>query len=177
VSARAALRSGTAEAHERVDQLFSRFPLTDPDGYRSFLLAQAEAFLVVEAALEAGGIDQLVPDWPARRRADLLRADLADLGANPAAAEPISLAGTPALLGAAYVLEGSRLGGALLKRSIPPEAPRRFLQAPQEPGAWRKLLAMLDEFLYDPRAMAEACGAANQVFLLFEGAGRRHLES
>jgi heme oxygenase len=160
-----------------VDQLFSRCSLSDPAGYRVFLLAQAEAFLGVEAALDAGGIERLLPDWPARRRADLLIADLADLGATAASREPISLDGDPALLGAAYVLEGSRLGGAVLKRSIPDGAPRRFLQAPQEPGAWRKLLALLDESLYEPRTIAAACEAANTVFLLFERAGRRHLES
>jgi len=177
VTARAALREATAEAHERVDRVFARYDLTDPAGYRAFLLAQAEAFLPVEAALEAGGIAELVPDWPGRRRAALLLSDLADLGVSPAAGASPRLAGSAALLGAAYVLEGSRLGGALLKRGLPDTLPKRFLEAPQEPGAWRKLLALLEEFLYDPDIIAAACGSANAVFDLFERTGQRRLES
>jgi heme oxygenase len=177
VSARAALRSGTSEAHERVDALFSRYDLTQMHGYRAFLLAQAEASLPVEAALDAGGIEKLLPDWPGRRRATLLVADLADLGVSPSAGEAPRLFEPAALLGAAYVLEGSRLGGALLKRGLPEAAPRRFLEAPQEPGAWRKLMALLDEFLYEPDIIATARCAAIDIFGLFERAGRRQLES
>jgi heme oxygenase len=79
-------------------------------------------------------------------------------------------------LGAAYVLEGSRLGGAYLKRSLALHAPCRFLGAAQEAGAWRKLLAKLDESLYEPVRVESACESARQVFNRFEIAGRRYLE-
>ena len=51
MSAHAALRAATADAHERVDGLFSRFDISDPIGYRRFLTAQAVAYLPGEAAL------------------------------------------------------------------------------------------------------------------------------
>jgi heme oxygenase len=75
------------------------------------------------------------------------------------------------------VLEGSRLGGAVLKRSIPENRPKRFLDAHQAPGAWRKLLAMLEESLYEPASVEAASQTARQVFRRFEDAARRYLES
>jgi heme oxygenase len=177
VSARAALRAATAEDHERVDRLFSRLDLGSDADYRLFLTAQAAAHLPVEAALDASGIMAFVPNWPERRRSDLLLADLAELGIDPPVAVPSPpLDEEPAILGATYVLEGSRLGGAFLKRGLAAHAPCRFLSAPQEAGAWRKLLAKLDESLYEPARVEGACETARQVFKRFEIAGRLYLE-
>jgi hypothetical protein len=41
VTARAALREATGEAHEEVDAIFSRFDLARPEPYRRLLLAPA----------------------------------------------------------------------------------------------------------------------------------------
>lgn len=178
MSARAALRAATAEDHERVDRLFSGFDLSNLDGYRLFLTAQAAAHVPVEAALDAAGVEALMPDWPARKRSHLLEGDLAELGAAlPAPVEAPHLPDAAAMMGALYVLEGSRLGGAVLKRSLPPQAPMRFLAAEQAPGAWRKLLAKLDESLYQPALVEAASQTARLVFRRFEIAGRRYLES
>lgn len=176
MKARAALRAATAGEHERVDALFAAYPIGGMEGYRRFLLAQASAFLPVEAALEEGGIERLVPDWPARRRSAALLSDLAALGAAPPAPVPAPPLGTDAaMLGALYVLEGSRLGGALLKRAIPAEAPRAFLDAPQPKGAWRTFLEYLEKLLYES-AQEDAISAARLVFDRFEAAGRHHME-
>jgi len=68
----------------------------------------------VEAALEQGGADRVVGDWHERRRAELICQDLAEFGDLCAQPEPDrTLADQPELLGALYVLEGLRLGGAL----------------------------------------------------------------
>jgi heme oxygenase len=177
VSAHAALRAATAADHERVDRLFSRLDLGSELDYRLFLTAQAAAHLPIEQALETAAVSALIPDWPDRRRSELLLADLAELGVEPPpAVPPPPLEGASAVLGAAYVLEGSRLGGAYLKRSLTPQAPRRFLAAAQAAGAWRKLLAKLDESLYEPAQVEEACETARQVFMRFEISGRRYLE-
>jgi heme oxygenase len=178
MKARQALRSATAAEHDRVDGLFSRLDLSRIDDYRLFLAAQAAAHLPVEAEIDAAGAERLVPDWPERRRAGLLRADLHELGIDvpepvPAPAFPAE----PAVLGAIYVLEGSRLGGALLKRSLPDIAPKRFIGAPQPAGSWRKLLELLDHFLYETSSLESAIGAARQVFHCFEAGGLRVLES
>src|SRR5689334_6570101 len=113
LSAGKVLRDATAAAHDEVDALFSRVDLTNAAGYRAFLSAQAFAHLAVEAALDAAGAERVIADWPERRRAALLRADLAELGIAAEQGSPPSLSGAASIAGAAYVLEGSRLGGAM----------------------------------------------------------------
>jgi heme oxygenase len=175
---RAALRAGTAAEHERVDALFGALNLAAEADYRRFLAAQAAAFLPVEQAIDDAGGARVLADWPGRRRSDLLRQDLAALGlAPPPAQMPPRLDTIAAALGAVYVLEGSRLGGALLKRSVAPAFPRAFLDAQQPPGAWRKLLETLDDCLYETAAVEAAVGAARQTFRCFEAGGLRVLES
>lgn len=178
MTARAALRAATAADHERVDRLFSSLDLAREADYRLFLTAQAAAHLPVEEAIEAAGACALLADWPERRRAHLLKADLADLGAEvPPPQAPPALPDAASIFGAIYVLEGSRLGGALLKRGLSRDLPKRFLDAQQAPGAWRKLLAKLDEFLYAPEQLGAASETARQVFMRFEAAGRQYLET
>ena len=174
-SARTALRTATAAYHERVDAAFSKAVLSDRTSYGLFLQAQAAAHLPVEDALARGGVEAIVPDWEARRRDTALRDDLAELGlAVPAPAGELVLAGDEALLGGLYVLEGSRLGGTLLKRGVAPGLPTRFLGG-MDSGAWRELLGMLDARLNTEAKRTAAIGAACAVFTLFETSGRRHV--
>ncbi len=179
MSARAALKAATAEAHERVDTAFSLFDLASGDGYRRFLLAQAGALLPVEAELDRAGAEAILPDWPERRRGDLLRADLATL--NVTAPElfpgPAFLSGKAPMLGAIYVLEGSRLGGAVLKQAVPSHFPKGFLEARQAAGSWRKLLQTLDSFLARPDDLEAAIAAANEVFARFEHQAKAQVET
>lgn len=178
MTARALLRAATAAEHDRVDRLFGALDLADPADYRRFLAAQAAAYLPVEAAIDAAGGARLLADWPARRRGALLRRDLAALAVPvPAPEPPPDLAGDAATLGAIYVLEGSRLGGALLRRGLPAGAPEAFLAAPQPPGGWRKLLELLDDCLYETARVESAVGAARRTFHCFEAGGLRILES
>lgn len=178
MKARLALRAETAAEHERVDRLFSRFDLARIEDYALFLSAQAAAHLPVEAALDAAGAERLIEDWPARRRAEPLLADLEELGlTKPDPVDAPELLDDGAVLGAIYVLEGSRLGGAMLKRSLPDRAPKRFLGAMQPAGSWRKLLESLDDFLYETSAFESALRTAKQVFQRFEAGGLRVLEN
>ncbi len=173
-SARMALRAATASHHHRVDSVFSRAELGDRASYGRFLLAQAAAHLPVEAALARGGVADIVPDWDARQRSALLCADLAGLGLDvPEAAGAIEFEGEAAMLGALYVLEGSRLGGTVLKRSVAPDFPAHFLGG-VDSGAWRSLLALLDERLDTESKRSAATRSACRVFELFETGGQRH---
>ena len=127
---RSPLRDLTRAEHEAVDRLHTRFDLSQAAGYRAFLSAQASAFLAIEAALYSAGAADLVEDWPERRRSELLKADLAELGINPPRGQAPPLPFEADLLGGIYVLEGSRLGGAVLSSRHPAGAPSRFLAAP-----------------------------------------------
>lgn len=171
------LRAATADHHRRVDAAFSTFRLDDAASYGDFLRAQAAAHLPVEAALATGGIAAIIPDWTARLRAGLIRADLAALGLDvPPPAGTIVLETDEALLGAAYVLEGSRLGGTLLKRSVGPGLPVGFLGGGGGgSAAWRGLLALLDDRLTTDAERGRAVAAAGAVFDLFAAVAKPHV--
>lgn len=177
MSARFALKAATSHAHERLDARFSRFDLADPADYRAFLLAQAGAFLPVEAALEAAGVQAVILDWPQRRRSEALRADLAALGLKVPPFVPISeIEGEAAILGAAYVLEGSRLGGQLLMNQVPSAWPAAFLRA-GNPKLWRAFVTNLDQRLSSPTDVALASAAASSVFEAFASSASDILET
>lgn len=170
VSPRFALKAATAQAHERLDTRFSDLDLADRRDYADFLLAQAGAFLPIEAALDRAGVQTLVGDWPGRRRSAALIADLAALGLEPPTpvqAPPLSSSAD--VLGALYVLEGSRLGGAMLVRTVPDALPTSFL-APGNPDAWRAFVTLLDERLSSPVRLNQAARTATAVFEAFSSA-------
>lgn len=167
MSARFALRAATSEAHERLDARFSTFDLADPAGYGAFLLAQAGAFFPMEDALQAAGVSRVIDDWPARRRSEPLRADLDALGlSDPESVAVPSLRSEADILGALYVLEGSRLGGAMLVRTVPDGLPRSFL-TPGNPAAWRAFVTVLDQRLSSPADLDAAAATASAVFEAF----------
>lgn len=175
-AAHKALREGTAIAHERLDGLFAHFDLADANGYRRFLSAHAEALLPTEAALEEAGAGATFPDWPARRRAPMLTADLAELGAAPPTTPAVAVDRDPAAIaGTLYVVEGSRLGGRFLARQVGAGLPKRYLDPDQRPPSWPALLESFERILYDSTSFATATQAALAVFGRFEAAGRRWL--
>ena len=172
VSARFRLKTATAAAHERLDAYMSRYDLARRADYGAFLQAQAGAFMVVEAALDAAGAENHLPDWRERRRANALRADLDLMGLDLPEPAPVPLfRGEAEVLGAIYVLEGSRLGAAVLVRSVPGDLPKSFLST-GNPGAWRALASVLDERLSSPELLDMAASAACSVFAVFENAAR-----
>ena len=179
MSARAALRGATAAEHHRVDAAFSRFDLATPGGYRRFLLAQAGGLLPIERALDEAGAADVLGDWPPRRRGVLLRADLEELKVTPPELffGPDFFSGEASILGAIYVLEGSRLGGAVLKQAVPGHFPRRFLEARHVAGSWRKLLQSLDDLLIRPDDLDAAVRAAKGIFARFEAEAGAQLEN
>lgn len=172
--ARQALRAATAPDHERVDRAFGAFDLTDRADYRRFLLAQAHAFLPVEAEIDAYDPREFLPDWTERRRDAALLADLLELGETPQPSPPGGLfRSREEILGAIYVLEGSRLGGRMLARSVPPDLPHRFL-ATSGSAMWRNLIEVLDKLLISDDQLKLAIDAARRTFALFEAGALRH---
>lgn len=118
----ARLRRETRSDHEAVE---SSIPLLRSDLTRTLyrtvlhrLLGMVEAW---EGVAERGLPERILPMIRERNRAHLLREDLADLGC-PAMDAPrprLDGFGTKAeLLGAMYVMEGSRLGGLFIARHV-----------------------------------------------------------
>jgi len=168
LSLRDGLRLDTAEAHERVDALFGGADFATLRGYRAFLLAQAVAWETLRPILEGGSL----------ARADALRQDL-DALAIP---HPSPLAGTslpPALsLGHRYVLEGSRLGSAVLLRDLRDRSPDiaeragAYLRESGNVDGWKQLSTSL-------QMTERACGKEGRavddalfIFGLFERSWR-----
>lgn len=157
-----------------MDEIFSRPDLSRRDDYVDFLSAQAAALVPAELSLERAGAGSLLSGWEERKRSRLLRADLFSLGAAmPAPLVTPTFTSTAEVWGGLYVLEGSRLGAALLRRSVAPAFPSAFLGAAPPAARWRKLLQSLDESLIRPGDVARATAAARRVFNLFEQAGLR----
>lgn len=171
MKARDSLKRATRDIHDRLDAGLSAYRLDDRDGYRAFLSAQAAAFYPVERALTGAGAAALVPGWIETLRGSLLAADLADLGAAAIAEVPAPAFDSEAeLLGGLYVLEGSRMGAAILARAVPPGFPRRFLGVRPPAGHWRALIATLERKLYSPVDVNLAKAAARRTFACFEQA-------
>ena len=171
MTARAALREATRAAHERVDAAFGVHDLADRAGYARFLVAQAAAFGPVEQALGNAGAARLIEQWDQWRRAPLLAADLAalDLVDPPSIAAP-SYHDDAELAGGLYVLEGSRFGGAMLRRSVPNGLPMAFLTASAPPARWAGFIVRLDALLDQSQSLNRAIAAATQTFACFEQA-------
>ncbi|QDP18933.1 biliverdin-producing heme oxygenase [Sphingomonas xanthus] len=177
MSAHAELREATREAHDAIDAAFSALNLGERDDYAAFLTAHAMAFLPVEQALADSGADELFPGWLGARRADLLLADLDALGiAVPPPEQAPTYADRAALLGGLYVIEGSRLGGKLLRREVGEGLSAGFLNAETPPGHWRAFLAILDRLIYSGSEQRGATDAAIHTFQFFGRAAGRVIE-
>lgn len=175
MSFRNALRAGTTDYHDVVDGLFGRFDMTDRRQYIAFLSAHARVLPAAEHALEQGGIDRLVPDWADRRRNQMLRADMAALGLPmPPQLSFAALSSEEELWGAAYVLEGSKLGGAMLSKRVPADFPSTYLAYQGPKGAVKAFMDRLDAATAVNRESAVA--SARCVFSAFRNAAELELE-
>ncbi|MBX4959269.1 biliverdin-producing heme oxygenase [Rhizobium lentis] len=176
MSLRSVLRAQTADCHAEVDKLFGTFDLSSNVQYRTFLRAHARVVPAAENALDEAGVVRLLPDWPERRRAQLLLADIGELGDRlPERLPAPALHDEAALWGALYVLEGSKLGGAVLARSVPDPLPSRYLTPRGPKGAIRIFMDRLEAIgADDPFA---AVSSARTLFDLFLKAGQLELEA
>lgn len=168
MTARFALKAATDDIHRELDERLSTLDLAAEADYRRFLDFHARTVPAVEASLASGGLGEMVEGWCAGRRSAAIAADLAALGdAMPQPVEAPSLEGVGNLLGAAYVLEGSRLGGRVLERRVPPNFPKAFLEGDGSLGSWPALIAVMDRLLYSDSLLDEAKSAARRCFTLF----------
>lgn len=180
-SVRQHLKRATADQHATLDSGFGTLDLKNRNDYKKFLAAQAAVMAPLEDWLTRHDIARVLADWPRRRRAAALDDDLAGLGA---VAEPSAIVmGTPsvpALLGAVYVLEGSRLGARYLSRIVAGSddaavrGNMRFLNHGAGLPLWPSFLETLERRVTGAEAADEAARGARQTFALFLNAQRRH---
>jgi len=168
MTARFALKAATDDIHRELDERLSRLDLATEDDYRRFLDFHARTVPAVEASLASGGLGEMVKCWCAARRSGAIAEDLAALGdPMPKPTDAPALAGVGDLLGAAYVLEGSRLGGRVLERRVAPGLPKAFLKGDGSLGPWPALIAVMERLLYSDSLLGEAKSAARRCFTLF----------
>ena len=174
-SLRNQLRAATAPQHERVDTAFSAYRLDQPEGYRAFLQAHAQVLIPLEIELERAGIESMLDDWPLRSRRQVLLADLQALGcAEPPLTPPGMAPSFGWSWGAAYVIEGSRLGGRVLARRVAdanPSAPLRYLNHGSATPLWPSFLQKLEQ-QGSACDWSEVLTGANDTFERFLGAAR-----
>ena len=170
---RLALQAATDAIHRELDERLSRLDLASAADYRRFLGFHAQTIPPFEEALAAAGASRLIDDWEAGRRTAAIETDLAALGEPMPAPIPVApLRGTAELLGTAYVLEGSRLGGRVLKRRVGDGLPSSFLGHSTH-APWPAVVATLDRHLYSDELVEEAKAAARQCFDMFLKAARK----
>ncbi len=146
----AVLRTRTRAAHERLEA-----EVDVPQRWRELhsYVALLAGFRSVYAPLEqeldrTPATSVALPDWRDRRgKTAWLDEDLAVLGApTPPAVDVPPLVSVEDVAGAAYVLEGATLGGAVVLRGLDPALPHRFFTGyGRDRGRrWRDLRSHLD---------------------------------
>jgi len=165
------LRDATLEHHREAER---HVRILDPDAtvatYARFLArmygfhAAIERVFADHAALTRAGFD---PE--SRCKAPLLAADLHELGLDPNLLERSALPDLVSLaraLGAAYVIEGSTLGGTFIRSRLTLDVPMRFLAGyGAATGAmWKVFGAICDRELAGHAARDEAVTAARETF-------------
>lgn len=173
MSRRFDLKAATDDIHQELDEALSRLNLGDPADYARFLAIHARAVPSIETALIDGGVAALIDGWGSERRSDAIMADLAALGyAMPEPADAPEIRGSSELLGAAYVFEGSRLGGQVLRRRVGEGLPVSYLSQSRSTDPWAAVVAALDRLIYSDAEFGEATDAARRCFTLFLSAAR-----
>jgi heme oxygenase (biliverdin-IX-beta and delta-forming) len=174
---RGRLKDATAADHRELDARFATFDLSKRTDYRRFLEASAAALLPLEAALERDGVAGIFDDWAQRSRRAAIIADIDRLGGAIRPWRGIGPFTRHSLIGALYVLEGSRLGAKFLLRIIARSADPQvseataYLRHGAGQALWPSFLARLESEAVAAVDESEAITGARRAFALFAEAG------
>lgn len=171
-----AIREATCSSHRRLDAALAKLDLTFAVYYEGFLRSQAEALFPLEAALEASGIETVLPDWPHRLRTPALRHDLHALNitCHPQSAPEFTSAAQ--MLGAVYVLEASRMSARVMLARLAenPDSDAMNATAYLRHGFgkrfWPSFLNVLETNAAAQNDIAGAVRGAQIAFAMFESA-------
>ncbi len=170
------IRGATHDSHRRLDLALSWLDLAQPRYYAGFLRSQADALLPLEAALETGNIVEILPDWPLRARSEALRQDLCAMSISSTPQPEPAFSNEAQMLGAAYVLEASRMGArvmlARLAQHPEPAAieATKYLKHGFGKRFWPTFLAVLENHPAAQADTASVVQGARTAFGLFESA-------
>lgn len=178
VDLRTVLRDRTDRDHRDLDALVGEIWHT-PDDYAAYILMNQRAHHIVEPRIEAAlRRHGVAVDYRAMRHA--LDRDLKAIGVQPLAEEaPFlpELGDIPALVGAVYVLEGSRLGARLLHRKVAASTwietfgtrPLMFFEAALASENFSQRMDVLGGLMTNRDDLESAVQAAGDLFALFKG--------
>ena len=144
------LRARTRAAHERLEaEVDVPHRWREPHSYAALLAGFRSVYAPLEQELDRSSRTAVaLPDWHDRRgKTAWLDEDLAVLGAPaPPAVDVPALESVEDVAGAAYVLEGATLGGAVVLRGLDPALPHRFFAGygPARGRRWRDFRGHLD---------------------------------
>jgi heme oxygenase (biliverdin-IX-beta and delta-forming) len=166
------LQAATRSDHVILDRLILRFDLTRREHYGLFLHLHYSALRNLEA------------DWRVEDRVDfaaMLRCVQSDLQTLRIATLPLPPTGHTSLhlsnrLGIAYVLRGSRLGAAFLRRAVPSQYPTAYLDF-MPALSWAQFLVQLESSSHLPAANHDhdTIRGAQITFEIFVGLFNRAL--
>lgn len=172
------LKEATAVWHKEVDEAYSEFALTSPDGYAGFLWAHRIAAVGYQQWFDYFATRfcrEPAPDYTG-----MLFADLQDME-QPLPQLPLHhqawnsrVLSTPFLLGLGYTICGSRLGIAAIHHEWRQtefgacHAPNaRFMSDRSGLILWKKLLQWCSSVSLTSLEQQEACEASKDTFSLF----------
>lgn len=171
------LRDATRSDHQRLESRMDILArIATPDGRRALVERFYRLHAEAEAALAPWLHDLPGLDFDARRRSDRLERDLVAVGGQPAVAPAadIVVPDVRDALGRLYVLEGSTLGGRMIRRAVEARgegmAGLSFLDpyGDQAGERWRSFLAVIDDQARSP--------ADTEAMVSGAVAGFRHAE-
>ena len=156
----AELKSATRAQHEATETLVGfQEAIRDLLSYRHLLEKFHGFYAPTEQQLaQVTALEKAVPDFPARRKTQLLRDDLKDLGGDasrlPLCRDLPALSNVAEAIGCLYVLEGATLGGQILSRqakgalAITPQHAGRFFSSygPQVGSMWKRFSQSADTY-------------------------------
>lgn len=161
-SVQSTLRAATRGAHASIDRMLLPLNLSQAEDYRLFLEIHSAALVRLQA------------DWRPRDAPDFaqmlqsLQADLQTLGCPTTAPPRLShtMTATFVGLGIGYVLRGSRLGAAVLRRGVARGLPTAYLDFVPT-VSWASFLLELESIANDPSGRAQVTRAAQSTFNTF----------
>jgi heme oxygenase (biliverdin-IX-beta and delta-forming) len=177
------LRARTAALHAHLDRVVNSSRVGEAPRLGRLLAIHYDALMLLVPALERAGAKRVYPGWEGRSRLAALEEDLRLLGVRPhrARGHRPSFTKEPALWGALYALEGSRLGNRIILDSVMEcgcEDERRATQflshGLEERSAWGKFVAQLDDLHYRGEAFEWASLGAERVFETYLNSAKRY---